>query len=100
MISSQESVLGLLTGPAQVCLAKIQPLANWRWAFCSSMHKWGLVSSCNCECGAHEETADHIISACFTHQAPKGPRGLSILDDDTRCSRTLLPSSDKTTTTG
>ena len=29
--------------------------------FGSSMHKWGLVSSAKCECGASEPTADHII---------------------------------------
>ena len=25
------------------------------------MHKWGLASSVKCECGASEQTADHII---------------------------------------
>ena len=28
--------------------------------FHSSMHKWGLVPSPNCECGAFEQTADHM----------------------------------------
>ena len=38
-------------------------VANWRWAFS------GFAPSCNCECGAHEQTANHIIFACPTHQA-------------------------------
>ena len=33
-----------------------------------SMHKWGLASSAKCECGASEQTADHIILTCPTHR--------------------------------
>ena len=25
------------------------------------MHKWGLAPTSNCECGAAEQTAEHII---------------------------------------
>ena len=53
--------------------------------FDSSMHKWGLVSSAKCECGASEQIADHIISTCPIHRAPRGIMGLTILDDETRC---------------
>jgi len=28
------------------------------------MHKWGLVPSANCRCGAEEQTADHILAFC------------------------------------
>ena len=35
--------------------------------FHSSMYKWGLTPSPNCECGATEQTADHIISSCLIH---------------------------------
>ena len=52
--------------------------------FHSSMYKWGAAHSPNCECGASEQTADHIISACPLHRAPKGIQGLLVLDDDTR----------------
>ena len=51
----------------------------------SSMHKWGLAPSPNCECGASEQTADHVLTACPTHWAPHGARGLTVLDDETRC---------------
>ena len=30
-----------------------------------SMHKWGLAPSLNCECGTSEQTADHVLTACF-----------------------------------
>jgi len=32
--------------------------------FRSTMHKWGLVTSANCRCGAKEQTADHILDSC------------------------------------
>ena len=53
--------------------------------FHSSMHKWGLAPSPNCECGASEQTADHVLTACPIHRAPHGARGLTVLDDETRC---------------
>ena len=53
--------------------------------FYSSMHKWGLAPSPNCECGASEQTADHVLTACPIHRAPHGARGLTVLDDETRC---------------
>ena len=40
--------------------------------FHSSMHKWGLAPSPNCECGASEQTADHVLTACPIHRAPHG----------------------------
>ena len=53
--------------------------------FGSSMQKWGLASSAKCECGASEQTANHIILACSIHRAPRGIMGLTVLDDETRC---------------
>ena len=53
--------------------------------FQSSMHKWGLAPTSNCECGAVEQTAEHIILTCPVHRAPTGIRGLTVLDVDTRC---------------
>ena len=53
--------------------------------FHSSMHKWGLAPSPNCECGASEQTANHVLRACPIHRAPHGARGLTVLDDETRC---------------
>ena len=50
--------------------------------FHSSMHKWGLARLPNCECGASEQTADHVLTACSIHRAPHGARGLMVLDDE------------------
>ena len=49
------------------------------------MHKWGLAPSPNCKCGASEQTADHVLTTCPIHRAPHGARGLTVLDDETRC---------------
>ena len=49
--------------------------------FHSSMHKWGLAPSPNCEC----ENRRHVLTACPIHRAPHGARGLTVLDDETRC---------------
>ena len=61
-----------------------------------SMHKWGLAPSPNCECGASEQTAYHILTACPIHRAPHGARGLTVLDDETRyyLNNTTVPASD------
>ena len=50
----------------------------------SSMYKWGLASSPNCERGTTEQTADHVISSCLIHHVPRGIRGLQVLGDATR----------------
>ena len=50
-----------------------------------SMHKWGLAPSPNCECGASEQIADHVLTACSIHWATQGARGLTVLDDKTQC---------------
>ena len=53
--------------------------------FHSSMHKRGIAPSPNCECGASGKTADHVLTACPIHRAPHGARGLTVLDNETRC---------------
>ena len=64
---------------------KLNHLRTGVGRFHSSMHKWGLAPSPNCECGASEQTADHVLTACPIHRAPHGARGLTVLDDKTRC---------------
>ena len=63
---------------------KLNRLRTGVGRFHSSMCKWDAAPSPNCECGASEQTADHIISTCPLHRAPKGIQGLLVLDDDTR----------------
>ena len=64
---------------------KLNRLRTGVGRFHSSMHKWGLAPSPNCECGASEQTADHVLTACPIHRAPHGARGLTVLDDKSRC---------------
>ena len=72
---------------------KINRLRTGVGRFASSMHKWGLVSSANCECGASEKTANHVILTYPTHWAPRRIMGLIVLDDKTRCSRNSITAS-------
>ena len=53
--------------------------------FHSFLHKWGLASLPNCECGASEQTADHVLIACPIHRAPHEAQGLAVSDDEIRC---------------
>jgi len=47
------------------------------------MHKWGLVPSANCRCGAEEQTADHILACCLLYHPPNRALGLAALDNNT-----------------
>ena len=70
--------------PRAACV-KLNRLRTGVGRFYLSMHKWGLVPSQNCECGASEQTADHVLTACLIHRAPHEARGLAVFDDKTRC---------------
>ena len=72
-------------GLPRVAWVKLNRLRTGVGRFHSSMHKRGLAPSPNCECGASEQTADHVLTACPIHRAPHGTRGLTVLDDETRC---------------
>ena len=45
--------------------------------FRSTMHKWGMDPSPACECGADEQTADHLIISCPIYRHPNGASGLA-----------------------
>jgi len=51
--------------------------------FRSCLYKWGMASSAACECGAEEQTVDHVVIQCPIHRPPHGLHGLTVLDDDT-----------------
>ena len=72
-------------GLPRAAWVKLNCLQTGVGRFHSSMHKWGLDLSLNCECGASEQTADHVLAACPIHRAPHGARGLTVLDDKTQC---------------
>ena len=75
-------------GLPQAAWVKLNCLQTGVGQFHLSMHKWGLTPSLNCKCGASEQTADHVLTACPIHRAPHGARCLTVLDDET------LPASD------
>ena len=70
-------------GLPRAAWVKLNRLRTGVGRFHSSMQKWGLAPSPNCECGASEQTADHVLTACPIHRAPHGARGLTVLDDET-----------------
>ena len=72
-------------GLPRAAWVKLNRLRTGVGRFHSSMHEWGLAPSPNCECGASEQTADHVLTACPIHRAPHRARGLTILDEETRC---------------
>ena len=72
-------------GLPRAARVKLNRLRSGVGRFCSSMYKWGLATVTNCECGAREQAADHIISQCPIHWEPRGMFGLMVLDDETRC---------------
>ena len=51
--------------------------------FRSCLYKWGMVPSAACECGAEEQTVDHVVLQCAIHRPPHGLHGLTVLDDVT-----------------
>ena len=51
-------------GLPRAAWVKLNRLRTGVGQFHSSMHKWGLALSSNCECGASEQTADHVLTAC------------------------------------
>ena len=72
-------------GLPRAAWVKLNRLRTSVGRFHSSMHKWRLAPSLNCECGAFEQTADHVLTACVIHRTLHGARGLTVLDDETRC---------------
>ena len=40
--------------------------------FRSCLYKWGMASSAACECGAEEQTVDHVVLQCPIHRPPHG----------------------------
>ena len=65
-------------GLPRVAWVKLNRLRTGVGRFHSSMHKWGLAFLPNCECGASEQTADHVLTACPIHRVPHGARGLTV----------------------
>ena len=72
-------------GLPRTAWVKLNRLQTGVGQFHSSMHKWGLAASLNCECGAPEQTSDHVLTECPIHRASHRARVMIVLDDETRC---------------
>ena len=55
-------------GLPRAAWVKLNRLRSGVGRFHSSMHKWGLAPSPYCECGASEQTEDHVLTACPIHR--------------------------------
>ena len=84
-----DSLHELLADDVEVeCSGFVEDIGALSHEFDNSLsHKFELrnAPTSNCECGAAEQTAEHIILTCLVHRVPTGIRGLTILDVDTRC---------------
>ena len=52
-------------GLPRAAWVKLNRLRTGVRRFLSSIHKWGLAPSPNCECGASEQTADYVLTALY-----------------------------------
>ena len=59
-------------GLPQAAQVKLNHLWTGVGRFHLSMHKWGLASPSNCECGTFEQTTDHVLTVCPIHRAQHG----------------------------
>jgi len=51
--------------------------------FRSCFYIWGMTSSAACECGAEEQTVDHVVLQCPMDQLPHELQALTVPDDET-----------------
>jgi len=51
--------------------------------FGSYLYKWGMASSAACECGAGEQTVDHVVLQYPIHRPLHGLHRLTVLSDET-----------------
>ena len=63
--------------PAWVRLNRLRNGVDLFWPL---MHKWGMASTASCECGAEEQTTDHIITSWAIYRHPHGIRSLDKVD--------------------
>ena len=50
--------------PPKEGVGVIEPVRTGVGRFNAAMHRWGLRPSAACQCGAPEQTAQHILSEC------------------------------------
>ena len=71
-----------VTLPRRACV-RLNRLRTGVGRFRSCLYKWGMASSEACQCGAEEQTVDHVVLQCPIHRPPHGLHGLTVPDDET-----------------
>ena len=64
----------------QTCMGRLNRLRTGIGLFLSTMHKCGMVPIAAYECGAKEQTAEHVITSCPVHHCPNGAHVPSAVD--------------------
>jgi len=84
VLSSPTSAPTILKWPCQEqCRSDFTASEPCFRRFRSCFHKWGIAPFAACEDGAEEQTVDHAVLQCPSHQPPYGPHGLTVLGDET-----------------
>ena len=71
-------------------LVKLKRLCTGVGRFIAYMWRWCLSKSPACNCGADQQTANHIITECPLYRPPNGFHGLIDVDVDAATSEWLL----------
>ena len=92
-INGKWSTMKMLPGSVLLCPEPVPGLLGWAYPeqLGLSSTTCGLVlgnSIHPCTNGVsllHRIVSDHVLALCPLHRAPHGARGLTVLDDETRC---------------
>ena len=90
-----------ITSPSRSSPGSDLPRQAWPWVklnrlrtgvgrFNADMWRWGLSKSPACNCGADQQTANHIITECPPYRPPSGLQGLIAVDADAATREWLL----------
>ena len=66
----------------ETCTSGQPSYLRWHPTCWASSQRSHTVSSAACECGAEEQTVDHVILCYPMHRSPHGLHGLMVLDDE------------------
>ena len=69
---------------------KLNRLCTGVGRFNAGMWRWGLSKPPACDCGADQQTANHIITECPLYRPPNGLHGLIDVDADAATCEWLL----------
>jgi len=67
-------------GSPRTAWVRLNRLRTGVGRFRSCLYESDMASSAACECGAEEQTVDHVVLQCPIHRPPHGLHGLMVLD--------------------